>query len=74
MIAAAGTIGAGGALLAVGGIFLIFTILAALAECVEKADERRRRNQARAEARANRTKGASSSDAQDFSWWEPSSS
>jgi hypothetical protein len=70
MLVAAETIGYGGTLVFIGGILLFFTVLAALAECVEKADEIRRRNKARAEARATRREEKEQSDAQEweFSW------
>lgn len=69
MVAAAGTIGAWGTIVYIGGIFVFFAILAALAECAERADDLRRRRQARAEARATRRKEQESSDAEwGFSW------
>ncbi len=69
MIVGAATIGLGGTLVYIGAILAFFTILAALCEAVEKADEIRRRNQARAEARATRREERERSDAEwDFSW------
>ncbi len=69
MIVGAATIGLGGTLVYIGAILAFFTILAALCEAVEKADEIRRRNQARAEARATRRREKEESDAEwEFSW------
>ena len=63
------TIGIGETLVYVGVILAGFTFLAFVADAWEKAVDRRRRNEARAEARAKRRKETERSEpSEEFSW------